>query len=57
MITRTALTKIFLQQWGKSIDDANIKIINALNESTKASNSNIFFAKIRGKKIIRFLTH
>jgi len=26
MITRTALTKIFLQQWGKSIDDANINL-------------------------------
>jgi len=26
MITRDALTKIFLQQWGKSIDDANVKI-------------------------------
>lgn len=26
MIPRDALTKIFLQQWGKSIDDANIKI-------------------------------
>jgi hypothetical protein len=26
MITRSALTKIFLQQWGKSIDDANVNI-------------------------------
>jgi hypothetical protein len=26
MITRDALTQIFLQQWGKSIDDANIKL-------------------------------
>lgn len=26
MITRDALTKIFLQQWGKSIDDANLKL-------------------------------
>lgn len=26
MIPRSALTKIFLQQWGKSIDDANVKI-------------------------------
>jgi hypothetical protein len=24
MITRDALTKIFLQQWGKSLDDANV---------------------------------
>ena len=26
MITRDALTKIFLQQWGKSTDDANVKL-------------------------------
>jgi hypothetical protein len=26
MITRDTLTKIFLQQWGKSTDDANLKI-------------------------------
>jgi hypothetical protein len=26
MITRDALTKIFLQQWGKSIDDANVNL-------------------------------
>jgi len=26
MITRDALTKIFLQQWGKSTDDVNFKI-------------------------------
>jgi hypothetical protein len=26
MITRDALTKIFLQQWGKSIDEANVRI-------------------------------
>ena len=26
MITRDALTQIFLQQWGKSIDDANMKL-------------------------------
>ena len=26
MITRTALTKIFLQQWGKSTDDANVNL-------------------------------
>ena len=28
MITRDALTKIFLQQWGKSIDDANLKLFS-----------------------------
>ena len=26
MISRSALTKIFLQQWGKSTDDANINL-------------------------------
>jgi len=26
MITRDALTKIFLQQWGKSVDEANINL-------------------------------
>jgi hypothetical protein len=26
MITRDALTKIFLQQWGKSTDDVNLKV-------------------------------
>lgn len=26
MISRDAYTKIFLQQWGKSIDDANVKL-------------------------------
>lgn len=26
MITRDALTKIFLQQWGKSTDDANVNM-------------------------------
>lgn len=26
MITRDALTKIFLQQWGKSIDEANVSM-------------------------------
>jgi hypothetical protein len=28
MIPRDALTKIFLQQWGKSIDEANFKIFS-----------------------------
>ena len=28
MISRTALTKIFLQQWGKSIDDANVQLFS-----------------------------
>ena len=28
MITRDALTKIFLQQWGKSTDDINVKMFS-----------------------------
>ena len=28
MISRTALTKIFLQQWGKSTDDANVQLFS-----------------------------
>jgi hypothetical protein len=28
MITRDALTKIFLQQWGKSIDETNVKLFS-----------------------------
>jgi len=28
MITRDALTKIFLQQWGKSIDDVNLQLFS-----------------------------
>jgi hypothetical protein len=28
MITRDTLTKIFLQQWGKSIDDINVKMFS-----------------------------
>lgn len=39
MFTRDALTKIFLQQWGKSTDDANLKLYGRLwwqsNRSSK----------------------
>jgi hypothetical protein len=28
MITRDVLTKIFLQQWGKSIDETNVKLFS-----------------------------
>jgi len=28
MITRDALTKIFLQQWGKTTDDVNVKLFS-----------------------------
>ena len=29
MITRDALTKIFLQQWGKTTDDVNVKMFSS----------------------------
>jgi hypothetical protein len=43
MITRTALTKIFLQQWGKSIDDANINLYShKWWQSNRVSKPNAF---------------
>lgn len=43
MITRDALTKIFLQQWGKSIDDANLKIYGRKWwQSNRANKQNAF---------------
>jgi hypothetical protein len=43
MITRDALTKIFLQQWGKSIDDANLSMYSRTWwQSNRASKQNAF---------------
>jgi len=43
MITRDGLTKIFLQQWGKSTDDANVKLFGRKWwQSTRASKQNNF---------------
>jgi hypothetical protein len=43
MITRDALTKIFLQQWGKSTDDANVKLFGRKWwQSTRAGKQNNF---------------
>jgi len=43
MITRDALTKIFLQQWGKSTDDANVKLFSRKWwQSTRAGKQNNF---------------
>ena len=43
MISRIALTKIFLQQWGKSIDDANLKIFSRKWwQSTRVGKDNAF---------------
>jgi hypothetical protein len=43
MITRDVLTKIFLQQWGKSSDDANVKLFGRKWwQSTRAGKQNNF---------------
>ena len=43
MINRDVLTKIFLQQWGKSMDDANIKLFSRKWwQSTRAGKQNNF---------------
>jgi hypothetical protein len=43
MIPRDTLTKIFLQQWGKSIDDTNLKIYSRKWwQSTRANKQNTF---------------
>jgi hypothetical protein len=43
MITRDALTKIFLQQWGKSIDEANVRLFSRKWwQSTRAGKQNNF---------------
>jgi hypothetical protein len=43
MISRTALTKIFLQQWGKSIDDTNVKLFSRKWwKSTRVGKDNAF---------------
>jgi len=43
MISRDVLTKIFLQQWGKSIDDTNIKLFGRKWwQSTRSGKQNNF---------------
>ena len=43
MINRDTLTKIFLQQWGKSMDDANVKLFSRKWwQSTRAGKQNNF---------------
>ena len=43
MITRDILTKIFLQQWGKSTDDTNVKLFSRKWwQSTRAGKQNNF---------------
>jgi hypothetical protein len=43
MITRDALTKIFLQQWGKTTDEINVKVFGRQWwQSTRANKQNNF---------------
>jgi hypothetical protein len=43
MITRDVLTKIFLQQWGKSADEANVKLFSRKWwQSTRSNKQNAF---------------
>ncbi len=43
MIPRDALTKIFLQQWGKSTDEANVKIFSRKWwQSTRVGKTNAY---------------
>jgi hypothetical protein len=43
MISRTSLTKIFLQQWGKSIDSANVQLFGRKWwQSTRVGKENAF---------------
>ena len=54
MITRTALTKIFLQQWGKSTDDANVKLYSRIWwQSTRVGKETAFRLSEKG---FEFLT-
>jgi hypothetical protein len=43
MITRDCLTKIFLQEWGKSTDDANVELYNRIWwQSNRVNKPNAF---------------
>lgn len=43
MITRDALTRIFLQQWGKSVDEANVKLYTRKWWQSQRSNKQTAF--------------
>ena len=53
MISRDALTKIFLQQWGKSIDDANLSMYSRTWwQSNRASKQNAFRLSDKGYEFL-----
>jgi len=53
MITRDALTKIFLQQWGKSIDDANVNMYSRTWwQSNRVNKQNAFRLSDKGYEFL-----
>ena len=53
MITRDALTKIFLQQWGKSTDDVNMKLFSRKWwQSTRVNKQTAFWLSDEGYEFL-----
>ena len=52
MISRDALTKIFLQQWGKSIDNANLSMYNRTWWQSNRSGKNSFRLSDKGYEFL-----
>ena len=53
MINRDVLTKIFLQQWGKSIDEANLNLYNRTWwQSTRSNKQNAFRLSDQGYEFL-----
>lgn len=53
MISRDALTKIFLQQWGKSTDDANVSMYSRTWwQSNRANKQNAFRLTDKGYEFL-----
>jgi len=53
MISRDALTKIFLQQWGKSIDDANVAMYSRTWwQSNRTNKQNAFRLSDKGYEFL-----
>ena len=52
MISRDALTKIFLQQWGKSTDNANLSMYNRTWWQSNRSGKNSFRLSDKGYEFL-----
>lgn len=52
MINRDTLTKIFLQQWGKSIDDANVSMYNRTWWQSSRAGKNSFRLSDKGYEFL-----